>query len=115
MRVSRFDTGPWPAVAEKGWRRVAYAALHHILPKANPDLDSAYERVQYWWLEIADDGMVTREVAFDASDHPIAAAPLGDNLGIFTDIDAAPSPLGVDIEQRAFEEAWDQVQERLRS
>ena len=111
-RIHRFDAGPWPALS--GWRRVLINGLALVIPRANPDLEPVYEHVTYWWLEIADDGLVSREVGFTREGRPIAAAPLGDNRGIFTDLNGAPDGLGAQVDADAFEVAWSDVTRRFR-
>jgi hypothetical protein len=86
-----------------------------VVPHANPDFEVVYQRVTHWWLEVNDAGEVTREVGFDVADRPIAAAPLGDNHGIFTDLDGAPRGLGQLIPPELFEEVWQDVSGRFKS
>lgn len=112
MPIHRFDTGPWPAL--RGWRQMLVRALTLVIPRANPDLEPVYEHVAYWWLEIGDDGLVAREVGFASDGRAIAAAPLGNNWGIFTDLDGAPRGLGPEVDAKAFEDAWEEVTHRFR-
>jgi hypothetical protein len=81
-------------------------ALSRVLPRANPDFESAYGKVVSWWLEVDDKNVVRRELAFDAAGNPVAAAPLGPNCGIFTDLDSAPDGLGAEVEASSFDQAW---------
>jgi hypothetical protein len=111
MRIATFNAGPWPKL--RGWRGIGWWVLNRLLPRANPDLDPVYEHVTHWWLEVDDQGVVAREIGFDAGDRPIAAAPLGDNRGIFTDLDSAPAGLGAGVEPTAFEQAWKDVRARF--
>jgi hypothetical protein len=111
MRIARFEAGPWPRLT--GWRSVLFRALGLVLPRANPDLEPVYEHVTHWWLEVDDTGLVRREVAFDDTGRAIAAAPLGDNRGIFTDLDSAPDPLGESVQPADFEQAWKDVRGRF--
>ncbi|MBX3586451.1 MAG: hypothetical protein KF796_07385 [Ramlibacter sp.] len=80
--------------------------LRRILARANPDFDSAYARVENWWLELDENNNVCRELAFDASGQPIAASPLGDNTGIFTDLGGAPNGWGAAVDPSEFERVW---------
>jgi hypothetical protein len=108
VRIARL--GPWrPAT---GWRRLVERGLRALLAESNPDLDPAFEHVTYWWLEVNDDGRVTREIGFDPSGRAIAAAPLGENLGIFTDSDQAPNGLGEPVSATEFERVWSEVSSR---
>ena len=111
-RIPRFDTGPWLAL--KGWQRMLVSAVTLVIPRANPDLESVYEHIAYWWLEIGDDDIVTREVGFASDGRAIAAAPLGENWGIFTDLNGAPRDLGPAVDSKAFEDAWADVARRFR-
>ena len=102
MRIARF--GPWrPAT---GWHRLAERGLRAVVPENIPDLDPAYEQVTHWWLELNEEGQVTREIGFDRSGRAIAAASLGDNRGIFTESDQAPHGLGEPVSVTEFERAW---------
>ena len=86
--------------------------IRAILAEDNPDLDPVYEHVTYWWLEVSDDGQVTREIGFDPSGRAVAAAPLGNNPGIFTDSDHAPNGLGASVSATEFERAWSELSSR---
>ena len=109
MRIARF--GPWrPAT---GWQRLVERGLRAIIAETNPDLDPAYEQVTSWWLEVNDDGRVTREIGFDPSGRAIAPAPLGENRGIFTDLDHAPDGLGQPVSATEFERVWSEVCSRF--
>ena len=109
MRIARF--GPWrPAT---GWQRFVERGLRLLLAETNPDLDPAYEQVTFWWLEVSDDGQVTREIGFDPSGRAVAAAPLGTNPGIFTDSDHAPNGLGESVSVSEFERTWSEVTSRF--
>jgi predicted RNA-binding Zn-ribbon protein involved in translation (DUF1610 family) len=77
-----------------------------VIPKGNPDFEDRYEHVTNWWLEVGDDSLVHREIGFDAAGHALVAAPLGNNHGIFTDLDGAPASLGDLVELGEFERLW---------
>jgi len=100
MRYAKIQTGPW--------RKLGFAGklLSRVLPQANPDFESAYEKCDSWWLEIDEGNVVCREIAFDVSGKAVAAAPLGDNLGIFTDLDSAPEGLTLGVDAVRFESEW---------
>jgi len=68
--------------------------------------------VTYWWLEVGDDGRVTREIGFDSSGRAVAGAPLGNNPGIFTDADHAPDGLGESVSLTEFERVWSEFSAR---
>jgi hypothetical protein len=109
MRIARF--GPWrPAT---GWQRLVERGLRLVLAETSPDLDPTYERVTYWWLEVNDNGQVTREIGFDPSGRAVAAAPLGNSPGIFTDTDHAPDGLGEPVSMSHFEQVWSEVSSRF--
>ena len=100
MRYVTFRAGPWPK------QGALIKGLARILPLANPDFESAYENVVSWWLELDDENVVHRELAFNASGSAVAAAPLGRNFGIFTDLDSAPDGLGAEVDASSFEKVW---------
>ena len=100
MRYTTFKCGPWPNA------NLFAKTLTRLMPRANPDFELAYEKIVTWWLEIDDNNIVQRELGFDDMGTPLVAAPLGDNHGIFTDLDSAPEGLGADIEHTTFEQTW---------
>lgn len=80
--------------------------LSRLFPLANPDFHDEYRSVVEWWLEIDDEGQVTREIGFDEKGRPIVGAPIGDNLGVFTDEVEAPASLNGSIAAADFDLAW---------
>lgn len=106
MRRVTFNCGPW---SEKG---IIARMLLRVMPRANPDFDTVYEKVTTWWLEIDNNNVVQREIAFDSSGMPVAAAPLGENFGVFTDLDSAPDGLGTEVEPSIFENTWLQFERK---
>jgi hypothetical protein len=91
------------------WRTPTQLArvLFRIFPQANPDFESSYARVSYWWLEIDEKDQVQREIGFDGDHLPVVLAPFGDNFGIFTDLNGAPNTTGSEIDPLAFEKTWE--------
>jgi hypothetical protein len=73
------------------------------IPKGNPDFEDKLGEVHYFWLEINDTGQVTREIGFSQSGEPLTAAPLGENLGVFTDEERAPELLEASVNPNEFE------------
>jgi len=59
--------------------------LGRVLPKANPDFEHRYHKVQFWYLELDDIGRVLREVGLDENSVPVVMGPWGDNHGLWTD------------------------------
>jgi len=83
------------------------------LPMANPDFETLYPGVRSWWVEIDDRGEVRREIGFSETLEPIVGAPLGDNVGIFTDLGKAPLKIvGDPIDVHQFENAWRKLRSR---
>src|SRR5262245_18492357 len=111
MRIARL--GPWRPPS--GWRRLVERGLRALLAQTNPDLDPAYEDVTFWWLEVDDDGRVAREIGFDRSGRATAGAPLGENPGIFTELDQAPDGLGETVSAAEFERVWSELSSRFDS
>jgi hypothetical protein len=109
MRIARL--GPWQAPT--GWQRLVERGIRALLAEDIPDLDPAYEHVTHWWLEVSDEGRVTREIGFDASGRAVVAAPVGNSRGIFTDLDRAPDGLGDSVSVTEFERAWSELRSRL--
>ena len=107
MRYVEFIAGPWEAPPLLG------RLLGLVLPAANPDFETAYQRVTSWWLEIDDSGAVQREIGFDARHLPVAIAPFRDNFGIFTEHDTHPNPLGGEQDATQFDAAWNAVASRF--
>jgi hypothetical protein len=94
---------------------VLIKTMEYLLPQANPDFERAYrDEVVNWWLEIDDKNVVHREIALNAAGEPVAAAPLGENYGIFTDLDSAPDGLGPEIQASQFEGTWQRFSEKWR-
>lgn len=88
------------------------AIAGRLLPQANPDFESAYQNeVTTFWLELDENNVVQREVALDASGRAVAAAPLGENCGIFFDLGSAPDGLGPEVDALSFEKKWQEVRE----
>jgi hypothetical protein len=104
MRYASFKSGPWPKAG------LATKTLLRVFPRSNPDFGSVYEDVVFWWLEVNEKNVVLREIGFNGSGAPVAAAPLGDNYGIFTDINSAPDGLGPDVEPSTFDQTWQQFE-----
>ena len=112
MRYASFKCGPWgkPGGTLAG---TMVAIAERLLPQANPDFEKVYEdHVVTWWFEIDKNNIVQREVAFDADGRPVAAAPLGENHGIFTDLDSAPKGLGAEVDATSFEEKWNEARDK---
>ena len=64
--------------------------------------------VRRWWIEIDESaGVPEREIGFDESGNVIVAAPLGKNMGFWTDSDMTfewrEHPM---VEPAEFEEKW---------
>ena len=109
MIIARF--GPWRPPT--GWRRLIERGLRAFIAETIPDLDPAYDHVTHWWLEVSDDGRVTREIGFDPSGRAVVASPLGTNSGIFTDSDQAPDGLGESVSATDFERVWTELRARF--
>ena len=93
--------------------RLVERALRAFIAETITDLDPAYEHVTHWWLEVSDDGRVTREIGFDSSGRAVVASPLAANPGIFTDADRAPDGLGEAVSETEFERVWSELSSRV--
>jgi hypothetical protein len=110
MRYASFKCGPWSRTGPVAG--IVKTILERLLPQANPDFERSYQEVVDWWFELDDKNVVHREVAFNASGRAIAAGPLGENYGIFTDLDSAPEGLGPEVDASTFEQRWQEVRDR---
>ena len=105
MKYVCFDAGPWPRFGRFG--RCIIAIITTVIPKGNPDFEDAYARTVHWWLEVDPEGQTQREIAFDAAGNIVAIGPIGDNVGIFTDIDSCPDGVYGQLDAERFEAAWE--------
>ena len=82
-----------------------------LIPPSSPDFCNSkvdiYHNVVEWWLEIDEKGeLARREIGFDADGNPIVGAPIGKNLGIFTD-GLTPKEFSEPRTKEEFEQAWE--------
>jgi len=101
MQHRSFTSGPWRESPND--KHILFRILTFWIPKANPDFEAKLSEVEYFWLEIDDGGQVSREIGFSKSGEPVTAAPVGKNLGIFTDLEGAPKPLGTPVSAADFD------------
>lgn len=90
-------------------KRVFEKVLLGTFPRANPDFHDEYDNVTEWWFEVNENGKVSREIGLNKDGAPVVGAPVGNNLGIFTDEEEAPTALGESIDPEDFECAWKKV------
>ena len=81
MRYLEIDVGPWSDKPPPWWCRI----LQKIIPAANPELETYYQKTRKWWLEVDDEGKPQREIGFDAEENPIVLGPIGRNYGFLVD------------------------------
>jgi len=112
MRFVTFRCGPWRKLNRL--ERLLTFPLRLLRSKETRDYTAALEQVVDWWFEIDENGIVRREIAFDASGEAIAAAPLGDNWGVFGELDEAPRGLGPEVDQAEFEATWQRIHNHWR-
>ena len=87
--------------------------LSKVLPSANPDFETEYRSVSYWYLEITD-SKPTREIGFDRYGEPIVLGPLGANYGVWTDSPVTLHPSEFQsVTRDRFEAAWRTLSTRL--
>lgn len=107
LSYGKFTTGPW----EENHRliNIFIRIFTFWIPKANPDFEKKFRNVNFFWLEIDNNNHVLREIGFSHAGEPLTAAPLGDNWGIFTDLNSAPEPLEDEITPEEFDRFFLQV------
>ena len=106
MRYASFRCGPW----KRGrLERLLMSPLRLLQSKETRDYEAALEHVVTWWFEIDQSGIVRREIGFNGSGEPVTAAPLGNNWGVFGELDAAPTGLGPEVDATAFETMWQRI------
>ena len=82
MRYLEIDIGlPTTEPTLPWWEKL----LRLIIPAANPDLESYYNRTQIWCLEIKDNGEPVREIGFDPTGTAIVLGPIAGNFGYLID------------------------------
>lgn len=110
MKYLQVNTGPCPKTP--WW----YPFLKRIIPSANPDLENYYFQVQYWWLEIDDNGIAKREIGFDIYKNPIVLGPVGHNYGCLVDSSEKWSNIQGESEdaQLRFDQIWEILYERFK-
>jgi hypothetical protein len=104
----------WPANYLQTSKLIAFieSVLRRILPSGNPDFHDKFGDVRRWWLETDDRWEVHREIGFDERDQPIVAAPLGENLGVFTgDEGGVAFPVDGSVDPNDFERVWREFSE----
>lgn len=81
--------------------------LGSLLPSANPDFGDRFPFVRLWWVEIDDAATPRRELGFGDENLVLVAAPLGDNMGFWTDSSMKLMPsYGEQIYPQAFAARW---------
>ena len=106
MKYLEFPQAPRFADEKDSWLIKIVRIFFFWTPLANPDFQARYKDVTTWWLEIGDKNDVVREIGFDAHGTPIVGAPLGKNMGVFTDSGSYPEHGGTPVDTKAFEAAW---------
>ena len=96
------DLNSWKA-------RLLYSFLFFI-PKANPDNEKLYPKVNEWLLETDENDQPVREIALDMDGNVLFVSPNKGNFGFWTDVDG---PVRKDelspVEQDVFESLWRKV------
>lgn len=62
-----------------------FKVLTFWIPKANSDYDSYLDNIDYWYIEINDEGRPIREIGFDVINYALLFAPTTKNRGLWTD------------------------------
>ncbi|NVO85407.1 hypothetical protein [Hymenobacter terrestris] len=66
--------------------------LLRVVPKASPDYEKRLALVEYWLVEVNEEGAALREIGFTAAHQPVLFAPTNRNYGLWTDSDRVFSP-----------------------
>jgi hypothetical protein len=90
--------------------------LKRVLPAANPDFDDRIRDIQYWWIEVNEQGQPQREIGFSGNDQAVMAMPLGENCGYWADSQMILEPRDYKrVNQADFENQWSIVETELAS
>jgi len=102
-----FSTTVATHMSPLNWKvKLLYVALWFI-PRSNPDFEKRFPEVDFWYVEVDDEGIPSREVGFNNGGDPIVAAPWGNNFGFWTDSgEALPSKGSKEITAAMFNAAW---------
>jgi len=84
--------------------------FNRLLPAANPSFDDQIRKVEYWWIEVNEQGVPQREIAFAKGGQAIAAMPLGRNYGFWTDSQVVLDPREYErVNDSDFEHYWSAI------
>lgn len=62
-----------------------FKVLTFWIPKANSDYDSYLNKIDYWYIEVNDQGMPIREIGFEAVNRAMLFTPTTKIRGLWTD------------------------------
>lgn len=97
----------WNEKEMKHWSIRLIKALLFFIPRANPDHENLYPKVNKWLLEIDEKGIPEREIALDKNDNPLFKSPNERNTGLWTDSpDVFKKEDLQEIEKEQFEALW---------
>lgn len=74
----------WPEGTNPWWVKALYIILFFI-PRANPDNEPLYPKVDKWLVELDEENIPETEIGLDKHGNPIFYAPDDRNYGFFTD------------------------------
>lgn len=93
---------------DTGWRRTLMHALAKVIPAQDPDFLDLRVTVAFWWVELNDELVATREIGFGAQGELLRCAPMLKNMGVFIGEELNPAHLTDWVKKEEFETVWQQ-------
>ncbi len=110
MKYVCYELDEDPESTMNWYERAVNKVADKFAPKLNPDFHMKYNDVEYWWLELNQDGIPVRELGFNHDGKAIVAGPFGENAGLFTH--SQPKVKGFyPIEMYQFVDQWELYRE----
>jgi hypothetical protein len=92
-----------------------FKLLRKFLPLANPDYERLYQNVVTWYLEIDENGKITREIGMDHQEETIVIGPWGRNRGLWPDSPVVLEPKDyTSVGKTDFDEKWSKYIEKQK-
>lgn len=102
---------PKDGIVKSYLKRIAERILFLIFPKANPDFEKLFNKVESWEIEYdVEENCVLREIGFDKYNQVILATPLNNNYGFWIDNNFTLEDFNrfdhIEIPEEEFENNW---------